>query len=146
MDERLDGLSRVLREHLGSVPFVCSPSAVVEQLDQVQVIAQQVAALQLALIRQADGLGIAAAQGATSTAAWLTGRYRLLPGAGGRLVRLAAALERDCPATAGAMADGRVNLDQAHVIAKAVAGVPVGYRARADEYLAGQAPGFGLVD
>jgi hypothetical protein len=113
VDERLAGLSRVLREHLESVPFVCSPSAVVEQLDQVQVIAQQVAALQLALIRHADALGIPAAQGATSTAAWLADRYRVLPGGARRQVKLAAALDQDCPATMEAMAEGRVNLERA---------------------------------
>ncbi|NJC84299.1 DUF222 domain-containing protein [Planosporangium mesophilum] len=143
MDERLDGLSRVLREHLGSVPFVCSPSAVVEQLDQVQVIAQQVAALRLALIRQADGLGIAAAQGATSTVGWLRERYRLLPGAASKQVRLAAALDGECPVTAGALAAGAVNVDQAWVIVDAVAKLPAEYRARADEYLVGLAGEFG---
>nr|WP_275941474.1 HNH endonuclease signature motif containing protein [Planosporangium mesophilum] len=115
-------------------------------MDQVQVIAQQVAALQLALIRQADGLGIAAAQGATSTAAWLTGRYRMLPGTARGQVTLAARLDAHCPAAAAAMADGRVNVEQAHVIAKVVAGVPAEYRARADEYLADAGARFGLAD
>ncbi|NJC81998.1 DUF222 domain-containing protein [Planosporangium mesophilum] len=146
MDERLTGLSRVLGEHLESVPFVCSPPAVVEQLDQVHVIVQQVAALQLALVRQADALGIPAAQGATSTAAWLRGRYRISPGAATKQVKLAKMLDADCPATAETLAAGAVNVDQAWSIAKAVAGLPSEHRIQADKHLVEQAAEFGAVE
>nr|WP_275941555.1 HNH endonuclease signature motif containing protein [Planosporangium mesophilum] len=112
-------------------------------MDQVHVIVQQVAALQLALVRQADALGVAAVQGATSTVAWLADRYRVRPGTATAQVGLARVLDADCPVTAAALAEGRVNVEQARVIADAVAAVPVEFRERADKRLAGDAAEFG---
>nr|WP_275941569.1 HNH endonuclease signature motif containing protein [Planosporangium mesophilum] len=105
--------------------------------------ARWVEAMRLELIRGVDASGIPAAQGATSTVGWLRERYRLLPGAASKQVRLAAALDRECPVTAGALAAGALNVKQAEVIVDAVAKLPAEYRARADEYLVGLAGEFG---
>ena len=61
-----------------------------DNLDRLQRIATQVAALQLALIREVDGRAIATAQGATGTAAWLHDRHRISPGTATAQVKLAA--------------------------------------------------------
>ncbi|MCW2639229.1 MAG: hypothetical protein JWP76_1535, partial [Dactylosporangium sp.] len=88
-------------------------STLVNGLDRLQVLAAQVAALQLELIRQIDSRGIPATQGATGTVAWLRDRHRISPQAASRQVKLAAALHPDLPATADALAAGVVNAEQA---------------------------------
>ncbi|NJC74343.1 DUF222 domain-containing protein, partial [Planosporangium thailandense] len=90
-----------------------------------------------------DGRGVAVGQGAANTAAWLRDRYRVAAGAAAGQVKLAAALDAQVPATADALAVGRVNVEQARVIAAAVADLPPHLRPAGDAHLAGEATRFG---
>lgn len=93
--------------------------AVARVADAVRLRAQADAVL-LAAIGEVDARGLARARGATSTSAWLTGAHRVGPGQAARLVGTARALREHLPATAEAMAGGRVQLAQAQVIVHAL--------------------------
>ncbi|WBB67126.1 HNH endonuclease signature motif containing protein [Micromonospora sp. WMMD812] len=95
----------------------------VEALETAHRLEQRLAAIKLALIREFDGRGLAVAQGATSTAVWLRDRLRLTVPAARRLVDLAAALDDGPPAVRDALAEGRVDAEQARVIAETTATV-----------------------
>ncbi|NYH44703.1 hypothetical protein HNR22_004430 [Micromonospora jinlongensis] len=92
----------------------------VAALDAAHRLEQRLAAVTLALVREIDGRGTARAQGASSTAVWLRERLRLTVPAARRLVDLAAALDTGNPGIRQALADGRITLDQARVIADTV--------------------------
>jgi hypothetical protein len=114
------------------------------RLDRVFAAMQRLAAVQLMLVREVDGQGVAADAGATSTLAWLRDRYRISGSAASQLVKLARALdtEADSP-TAAALAAGEVNVEQAKVITDAVAPLPVEHRRAGEEHLLGEAASFG---
>jgi hypothetical protein len=147
MDEVLAVLDRAL-DDVGSMPvWSATDTVLIKHLDSVQAMISQVACLQLRLLREVDGRGIPVGQGASSTTAWLRDRYRISGGAAQRMVRLAAALDAGLPATAEALAAGAVNMEQAQVIAGAVADLPTDVaadvRAAGEQYLLGQAATFG---
>jgi hypothetical protein len=110
-------------------------------VDDAHVLAQQVAAVQLALIRQVDTRGLATADGAANTASWLRDRHRISGTAASRRVKLATAL--DASATADALTAGEVNIEQAQVITDAVAALPAEHRTAGEEHLLGEAEVFG---
>jgi hypothetical protein len=113
-------------------------------VDDLNVVAQQVAAIQLALIRQVDALQVAAALGATSTVSLLRDRHRISGGAATRLVKLARAVDVEAGSpTAAALAAGEVNVEQAKVITDAVAKLPAEHRTAGEEHLVGEAASFG---
>jgi hypothetical protein len=147
VDEVLAVLDRALDDVRSLPVWSASDATLVTCLDRVQVMVAQVAALRLRLVREVDGRGLPVGQGASSTTAWLRDRYRLSGGAAHRLVRLAAALDAGLPATGDALAAGAVNVEQAQVIAAAVADlppdVPADVRAAGEQYLIGQAGVFG---
>jgi hypothetical protein len=113
-------------------------------VDDLQVVVQRVAAMQLALIRQVDAVGVAAELGATGTVAWLRDRYRLSGSTASRLVTLARAVDADVesPVAAG-LAAGAVNVEQAAVIVDAVGKLPAEHRRAGEEHLVGEAASFG---
>ena len=84
---------------------------------------QKWAAQRLALIREIDGRGVARADGATSTTAWLNDVLRINPGQARTMLATAAALDGPCTATAKAVADGAVNEAQAEAIGRCVTGL-----------------------
>jgi hypothetical protein len=141
VEEALDTLERALEECRQARPWACSGSTLANRLDRLVMAAQQVAALQLALIREVDGRGVAVGAGASSTAARLTDRYRISGREAARQVRLARAL--DASATAAALAAGEVNVEQAQVIVSAVDALPPEHRAAGEEHLLGEAATFG---
>jgi hypothetical protein len=143
VDEALAVLERAVQECRSASVWAWPDSVLVECLDRVQVLASRVEALRLELIGEVDGRGIPAAQGATSTAAWLRDRHRISPAAATRQVKLAAALHTELPATADALTTGAVNVEQAQVITTAVAAVPAGHRTAGETHLIGQAATFG---
>jgi hypothetical protein len=141
VDEVWETLDRVLDECLAVSLWAQPDSIVVGELDRLAVAARKVAAATLLRIREIDGRGVPAAQGATSTLAWLRDRYRISGREAARQVRLARALEAS--ATADALAAGAVNVEQAQVITDAVAKVPAEHRTAAEEHLLGEAGTFG---
>ncbi|HEY5783993.1 MAG TPA: DUF222 domain-containing protein [Microlunatus sp.] len=100
-----------------------SDADLVDVLDAVHLLEQRAAALMLDLIREADSRRLAKAQGATSLANWMSGRWRVSPGAAKRRVDLAGfvAVHRR---VADGLRVGTVNTEQAPVIAKAVNAMP----------------------
>src|SRR5215468_6832936 len=119
-----------------SVPlFARSSQQLVGYLDRLQAHQQRLAAVQAALVRELEVLGVPGRRGATSTAAWLRSRYRISPGAAKALETLAHALATGVPMVNAALEAGTVNADQATVIAKVVANVPGEVRAKAEEHL-----------
>ncbi|MGC4745520.1 DUF222 domain-containing protein [Micromonospora sp. DT201] len=92
----------------------------VAALDAAHRLEQRLAAVKLALVRELDGRGTARAQGASSTAVWLRERLHLTVPAARRLVDLATALDNSNPEVRQALADARITLDQARVIADTV--------------------------
>jgi hypothetical protein len=141
--EALAAAGEALDECRPSTAWALSNDELLSCVDKVQVLVQQVAAVQLALIRQLDGRDLAVEHGATSTMAWLTDRHRISGREASRLVKLARALDADAPATAEALAAGAVNVEQAQVIADAIAKVPTEHRAAGEEHLLGGAETFG---
>ncbi|WP_371871420.1 hypothetical protein [Phytohabitans rumicis] len=63
----------------------------IESLDAVHAITQAVAALQSRLVREIDSRGLAIAQHASSTKAWLREHLRISPHAAKRILELAQA-------------------------------------------------------
>jgi Domain of unknown function (DUF222)/HNH endonuclease len=142
VDEVWQTLGRVLDECLAEPVWAKPESLVVEEIDRLVIAAAKVAAATLARVREIDGRGLAVAEGATSTLAWLRDRYRISGGATSRLVKLARALDSDLSPTAEALAAGEVNIEQAQVITDAVAKLPAEHRRAGEEHLLGEAATF----
>jgi len=126
--------------------FARSSEQLVGYLDRLHAHQQRLAAVQAALVRELEVLGVPGRRGATSTVAWLLSRYRMLPGAAKRLASLAHALATGAPTVNAALEAGTLNADQATVIAETVANVPADVRARAEEHLVAEAKTFGPHD
>jgi hypothetical protein len=143
VEEPWVAVREALRECARTPVWARSSGDLVEGLDAVQVLASQVAALGLGLLREIDGRGIPAAQGAANTAAWLRDRYRLSPGTASRRVGLAAALDAQLPQTRAALSTGAINVEQAHLIAKTIPTLPAEYRSDGEKVLVEQCVSFG---
>lgn len=134
-------------------------------LARCEVLAARQAELRLRLVAEADGRDLGRRAGASSTAAWLRGRYRVRPGEARARVelanRIAAAADapvdyaanvgggvtgREMPATGAALAAGVVSEQHALVIAKAMRMLPkkldAAVGAEAERQLAGLAARF----
>jgi hypothetical protein len=143
VEDVLTALDEVLVECRSVSAWALPDSTLVDCLDRVQTLANGVAALRLALIREVDGRGVAVGQGATSTAVWLRERYRISSGAAARSVRLAAAVDAEAATVGQALAAGTVNVEQATVIAAAVADLPAELRTAGAAHLVAEAAVFG---
>jgi hypothetical protein len=86
-------------------------------------VEQQGAGLRLSWLAEVDARGLAVGRGATSTLAWLRGHLLIGGNAAGRMLRLALGL-RKAPATGTALAEGRVNVDQASAIVETLPTLP----------------------
>jgi hypothetical protein len=140
--EALAAVGEALDECRSQAVYGLSVEELVSCVDRVGVLAQQVAALQLALVRQVDVLQVAAAMGATSTVAWLRDRQRISGSAASRLVKLSRTVDVDSP-TEEALAAGAVNVEQVQVITDAVAKLPTEHRKAGAEHLLQEAASFG---
>ncbi|MEU8424065.1 DUF222 domain-containing protein [Micromonospora sp. NPDC048835] len=94
-------------------------------LDATQVVAQRLAAIQLGLVRELDGRGVAVIQGASSTAVWLRDRLRLSGRSARQLVQLAATIDAAPPTVRDALLSGAVTVEQGRVIAETIAALPL---------------------
>ncbi|GAA0727653.1 DUF222 domain-containing protein [Dactylosporangium roseum] len=108
-------------------------------LDTLHDAEQRCAAAKLTVLREIDGRGLGRLLGGTSTAAWFHHRYQVSAATASRLVRLAAALDSDLTATAAALADAVINVEQAWAIAEAVMQLPPGLRDEGEHRLLIQA-------
>ncbi|WP_433119855.1 DUF222 domain-containing protein [Micromonospora sp. CA-246542] len=119
----VEGLARAeaaVADCLNAAVWALPGHDLVAALDTAHRLAQRLAALQLALVREVDGRGTARAQGASSTAVWLRGRLRLDGSAARRLVDLAGALDAGAPGVRAALVDGDITVEQARVIGETV--------------------------
>jgi hypothetical protein len=146
MREVLGEVGAVLDRAVSSSVWSWSDAELVDGVDRLQVFAAQLASLQLAVVAELDARGVPAGHGASSTTAWLRDRCRVSGSAASRMVRLARAVGSELPGTAEALAGGVVNVEQAGVIAAAVAELPVGERGRAEALLLEQAAVLGPRD
>jgi uncharacterized protein DUF222 len=144
--EALATLDEAMDRCLAVPLFARSSEELVGYLDRLHAHQQRLAAVQAALVRELEVLGVPGRRGATSTVAWLLSRYRISAGAAKRLVCLAHALATGAPIVNAALAAGTLNADQARVIAETVATVPAEVRAQAEEHLIGEAETFGPQD
>ena len=112
-------------------------------IEQAQVLAARVFDATLSLVREADDRDLGRRLGATSTAAWLCGRFRIRPGQARTLVRLAnqtglddgpidyaanvrtADSGRELRETAAALAEGAISAEHVTVVAKVMERVPL---------------------
>jgi Domain of unknown function (DUF222) len=140
MREALAQLERAAELCLPARAYALSAGDLVECLDRLQVLVQRMSAVQLALVREADGRAIATEHAAPSTAAWLRERWRISPSAAARMVRLAGLVDTD---GGQALSDGRVNVEQLAAIDTAVAAIPAEHQPAAGQYLVEQAAVFG---
>jgi hypothetical protein len=138
--EALVLLEKALVECLAAPTFTVPGAELTGCLDRVHTLTNRLAALQLALVREADARGLAAEAGATSTSTWLADRWRQHHGTVARLVKLAGTV-RD--GTRAALASATVNVEQAAVISAAVGGLPTEHRGEAERFLLEQAHLFG---
>ncbi|HET8658284.1 MAG TPA: DUF222 domain-containing protein, partial [Micromonosporaceae bacterium] len=93
--------------------WALSDDELVNGLDELHVAQRRLAAVQLSLVRELDGRGLAVAQGASSTAVWLRGRMHMSIGAARRMVELAAAVDTGPAVVRDGLATGAVSLEQA---------------------------------
>jgi len=110
----------VARTPVWSMP----PAELGEVLVAVTRLAAQVAQLQLRLLAQAERSGVGQDVGATSAANWVAVQTRTTRPAMHRAARLARQLDDAHADVDTALADGLINLDQAHVIVDAVDALP----------------------
>ncbi|MFE0528889.1 DUF222 domain-containing protein [Micromonospora parva] len=103
--------------------WALSERDLIAALDVTHRLQQRLAAVQLAVVRELDGRGVAVTLGASSTAVWLRERLRLDVSAARRLVGLAASVDVAPPAVREALAGGTVSAEQARVIADTAATV-----------------------
>jgi Domain of unknown function (DUF222) len=141
VDGSLAVMDKAVEECLSVSLWARSPEDLVEYLGRVQVLAQRVSALRLALVREIDARGVPAAQGAPSTLAWLRDRLRISGGEAKRCVTLARVLDQ-LPVLAEALAAGAVNGDQAQIVAATVERTPAVVKADAEACLVGYAETF----
>src|SRR5688572_19310068 len=65
------------RVELSAAVWALANGELVERLERLHTLAQQVAAAQLAVVREIDGRGLAVLEGASSTRVWLRDRLRI---------------------------------------------------------------------
>jgi hypothetical protein len=104
--------------------WVMSPEQVVAGLDEAHAVLMEAQAVFLRYARQVDLLRCASKASASSTAVWMRDRHRVSIGSAHRWVRLAKRVDAAPDVVGAAVAEGRMNLDQADVVTRAVARIP----------------------
>jgi len=142
----LDRAHAALDELAQAAGWALTDDELTAALEAHERLASRLAAAGLGLVREADGRGLAARQGAPSTADLLRHRLRIAPGAARARVRLAAALAGELPALGAALAAGQLNPDHARLIHRTLTGLPDHLsgpvRAQAETFLVGKAAEF----
>ncbi|MBO9523418.1 MAG: DUF222 domain-containing protein, partial [Nocardioidaceae bacterium] len=125
----------------GAPAWTLTASELTDLLPRLARAANQVASVQLRMLREADRHQVGDPVGAANTAGWWAHQTRTTKPAAHRHVALASRLDDDAhAATSGALADGSVNVEQAAVIVDAVEALPSelvsdSLRADAEEHL-----------
>ncbi|HET8658416.1 MAG TPA: DUF222 domain-containing protein [Micromonosporaceae bacterium] len=117
-------ITQVVDAWVQTTPWALSDDELVAGVDRLYVEQQRLAAVQLALVRELDGRGLAVVQGASSTAVWLRDRMRMSITAAQRLVKLAVAVDAAPAVVRDGLAAGALSVEQAQVVTRAVAALP----------------------
>ncbi|WP_433355780.1 DUF222 domain-containing protein [Micromonospora saelicesensis] len=125
MLEALAQVGRAVDDCAETALWALSDDELLASLDATQVLAQRLAAVQLGLVRELDGRGVAIAQGASSTAVWLRERLRLSGRSARQLVQLATTIDAAPPAVRDALLSGAITVEQGRVVAETIAALPV---------------------
>jgi hypothetical protein len=105
-------------------PWALSDDELVAGFDALHALAVEVQAALVRFMREIDARRSASRFGASSTAVWYRNRHLVSIHGAHKLVRLAERIDA-APAVVGeGVSDGRVNLDQADVVVRAVAQIP----------------------
>ncbi len=124
------------------VLWSATDSDIADIVAAAEQVARRAVAVQTAAVAEGLRRGLPARAGAAGATGWLSGLTGVKPQQAHRVCRLAAGLDQ-VPATAAALAAGRVDPDQAQVICGAVAGLPddvgAGLRVEAEAWLLDQA-------
>jgi hypothetical protein len=96
----------------------------VDVLKRLAAVSSKAVGVQAQVVRQVETRGIADSLGATSLRTFVMGALRLSPAEAGRVTRLSTALTETCTATAGALAAGAINSEQAHTITSMIRRLP----------------------
>ena len=98
---------------LGETPvWTLGDDDLVAEFTELWRVEQRAAALRLARLSELDARGLAGQRGATSTVSWLRSVLLVGSNAAGRMLHLARGL-RSAPATATALAEGGIHVEQA---------------------------------
>ena len=115
------------RDQLHSVAEVpiwsMDPTETTATIHELNALAAQVAELQARVLHHADRIDLATNAGATSTANWYAHQTQTTRPAAHRAMHMAKGLE-DHDLTRAALAEGRVHIEQAEAILKAIADLP----------------------
>ena len=130
-----------------------TPTEQREALLMLDKLGSRLTALNMKVLAAADRNAVGADAGATSTAAWLADRTRQSRRRSAAGVRLGTELDETYTATGKALAEGRINPDQAAVIVAAVNALtrehddlPVGIEAKAEAHLLELAGRFDAIE
>ncbi len=146
MDEALAVMEQAVLDCLSANVYSLPSAELVSRLDRVHAFSQQVAALELGLVREVDARGLPAVEGAHSTGSWLAHKWRVSPGTTARMVKLAKLVDTTAPQAGVALGQGRVNVEQVQVIASAVRELPIQHQPEGEKFLLEQAAVFAPRD
>jgi hypothetical protein len=124
--EVLDALTQVRSlagDCISAPAWPLSNRDLVDCLDSIHQAEQALAAVKLHLVREAEGRALPKEHGAANTAVWLRERLRIGISAARQIVELSTAVDQRSELDA-ALGKAEVNVEQAQVIAKAMAGLP----------------------
>ena len=142
----LTQLGEALEKCHSAAVWALPDDSLVSCVDDWFTLRSQLDAVGLTLIHELDARALPAAEGASSTTAFLQQTQRINPHTARQLVKLATSLDTDLTATGTALATGAINLEQAGVIAHAVADLPAKHRPEGERFLIDYAATFGPRD
>jgi hypothetical protein len=125
MREAVERLGEAASDCAGLVPWSSTDEQLVAEFAALHVAQQAVTAAMLHWLREVEGRGLPAKDGATSTAVWVRRELRVGFGAASTMAKLAQAVDQR-PELDAALMQGRVNAEQAAVIARSVGELPDG--------------------
>lgn len=123
LEEATAAISTALKTVADVNPVFLATADAASVLRNLVVVESCAAELRLRVMATA-GAAVADAEGYRDVAAWLAANTLVRRGDAAADLRLAMALDRDLPVLARAVRDGRVNVEQARMIARAVAELP----------------------
>jgi hypothetical protein len=135
VDERVAVMAEAVDACAGLSLLPLDPAGCVEVLDAVIAAERRLGGLKLRLVRRIDAAEVASKAGATSTAVWLRGRYRLAIGTARTLVETARAVWTGPRVLRSATARGDLHLEQVDTITRTLARIPLADRAEAADRL-----------